>query len=181
MRYTNLTAIWWRMYINPPHFDALPIAITTYDELTFTYKLVLDPANNTAILTSNYVIGRMTSLWLIWWLLLIPVVAHYNATGTYGPNGTKIANQTIYPFLEHQHIEMSIVLFQNSLVLNYTPENTFNNQNATNADIDVSNCAIVTEAGNEDTFKQILAQRNSTTCIIILLIQQKLTLTLMMR
>jgi hypothetical protein len=153
MRYTNLTAIWWRMYINPPHFGALPIAITTYDELTFTYKLVLNPANNTATLTSNYVIGRMTNLWLIWWLLLIPIVAHYNATGTYRPNGTKIANQTIYQFLEQQHIKMSIVLFQNSLVLNYTPENTFNNQNATNADIDVSNGAIVTEAGNEDIFK----------------------------
>jgi hypothetical protein len=155
MRYTNLTAIWWRMYINPlnPHFEALPIAITTYDELTFTYKLELDPANNTAKLTSNYVIGRMTNLWLIWWLLLIPVVAHYNATGTYRPNGTQIGNQTIYQFLEEQHIKMSIVLFQNSLVLDYTTKSTFNNQNVTDADIDVSNGDIITEAGNEDIFK----------------------------
>jgi hypothetical protein len=155
MRYTNLTAIWWRMYTNPlnPHFEALPIAITTYDELTFTYKLVLDPANNTAKLTSNYVLGRMTNLWLIWWLLLIPIVAHYNATGTYRPNGIKIANQTIYQFLEQQHIKMSIVLFQNSLVLNYATESMFNNQNVTDAEVDVSNGDIVTEAGNEDIFK----------------------------
>jgi hypothetical protein len=151
MRYTNLTAIWWRMNITSHDFDRLPIAITTYDELTFTYELVLDPANNTATLTSNYVIGRMTNLWLIWWFL-IPIAAHFNATGTYRPNGLKIANQTIYQFLEQQHIKMSIVLFQNSLVLNYTPESTFNNQNATNAEVDVSNGEIVTEAGNEDIF-----------------------------
>jgi len=141
------------MYINPlnPRFEALPIAITTYDELTFTYELVLDPANNTAKVTSNYVIGRMTNLWLIWWFL-IPIVAHFNATGTSGPNGIKIANQTIYQFLEQQHIKMSIVLFQNSLVLDYTPKSTYNNQNVTDAEVDVSNGEIVTEAGNEDIF-----------------------------
>jgi len=50
MRYTNLTAIWWRMFINPlaPRYEALPIAITTYEELTFTYKLVLNAADHTA-------------------------------------------------------------------------------------------------------------------------------------
>jgi len=126
MRCTNLTAIWWRMFINPlaPRYEALPIAITTYEELTFTYKLVLNAADNTATVTSNYVIGRMTNLWLIWWLFLIPVVAHYNATGTYRPNGAKISNQTIYQFLEQQHIKMSIVLFQNSLVLNDVTKST---------------------------------------------------------
>jgi len=158
MRYTNLTAIWWRMYtnpsnpLNPKYFEPLPIAITTYDELTFTYELILDPANNTAKVTSNYIIGRMTNLWLFWWFL-IPIVAHFNATGTYRPNGVKIANQTIYQFLEQQHIKMSIVLFQNSLVLgDYTPKSTFNNQNVTDAELDVSDGEIVTEAGNEDIF-----------------------------
>ncbi len=86
------------MFINPlsPRYEALPIAITTYDELTFTYKLVLDPASNTATVTSNYVIGRMTNLWLIYWLLLLPVVFHYDASGMYGPAGAKISNQTIF-------------------------------------------------------------------------------------
>jgi hypothetical protein len=155
MRYTNLTAIWWRMFINPlaPRYEALPIAITTYEELTFTYKLVLNAADNTATVTSNYVIGRMTNLWLIWWLFLIPVVAHYNATGTYRPNGAKISNQTIYQFLEQQHIKMSIVLFQNSLVLNDVTKSTFNNQNVTDAEVDVSNGAISTESEGETLFK----------------------------
>jgi hypothetical protein len=155
MRYVNLTAIWWRMFINPlaPRYEALPIAVTTYEELTFTYKLVLDPATNTATVTSNYVIGRMTNLWLIAWLFLTPVVAHYNATGTYWPNGAKISDQTIYQFLEQQHIKMSIVLFQNSLVLNDVTESTFNNQDVTDAEVDVSNGAISTQAGNKEIFK----------------------------
>ncbi len=155
MRYTNLTAVWWRLYTNPnnPSFEALPIAITTYEELTFTYELTLDPANHTAKLTSNYVIGRMTNLWLIFWLFFIPIVAHYNSTGTYRVNGTKIANETIYQFLEKQRIKMSIVLFQNSLVLDQKTKSTFNNQNVTDAEVDVSNGAISTSVGNEEIFK----------------------------
>jgi hypothetical protein len=162
MRYTNLTAIWWKMFINPlaPRYEALPIAITTYEELKFTYKLVLNPDNDTATVTSNYVIGRMTNLWLIWWLFLIPVVAHYNATGTYRPNGAKISNQTIYQFLEKQHIKMSIVLFQNSLVLNDVTKSTFNNQNVTDAEVDVSNGAISTESGGETIFKADFGVKN---------------------
>jgi len=155
MRYTNLTAVWWRMFINPlnPRFEPLPIAITTYEELTFTYKLELNPTNHKAELTANYVIGRMTNLWLIHWLLLIPIVAHYNSTGTYLVDGTKISEETIYQFLDKQHIRMSIVLFQNSLVLDQKTKSTFNNQNVTDAEVDVSNGAISTQAGNEEVFK----------------------------
>jgi hypothetical protein len=155
MKYSNLTAFWWRMFTNPlnPRFEPLPIAITTYEELTFTYKLEVDPTNHKATVTANYVIGRMTNLWLIHWILFWPIVAHFNSTGSYLPNGTKISNTTIYQFLEQQHIKMSIVLFQNSLVLDYTTKSTFNNQNVTDAEINVSNGAIVTEAGNEDIFK----------------------------
>jgi len=157
MKYSNLTAVWWRMFIDPlnPRFEALPIAITTYEELTFTYQLVLDPTNHKATVTANYVIGKMTNLWLISWLLFIPIVTHYNSTGTYRPNGTKIANTTIYQFLEQQHIKMSIVLFQNSLVLDQTTtsKSTVNNQNVTDAEVDVSNGAISTTAANEEIFK----------------------------
>jgi len=161
MRYTNLTAVWWRMYTDPlnPRCDLLtPIAITTYEELTFTYKLKLNPANHKAELTANYVIGRMTNLWLIYWPLyplpLLPVVTHLNSTGAYYLNGTPIPNgPTIYQFLERQHIKMSMVLFQNSLVLDHTTKSTFNNQNVTDAEIDVSNGAITTEASNEKIFE----------------------------
>lgn len=161
MRYTNLTAIWWTMFINPlnPRFEPLtPIAITTYDELTFTYKLELNPTNHKAEVTTNYVIGRMTNLWLIYWpfrpLPILPIVFHFNSTGEYWPNGAKISNTNIHQFLEQQHIKMSIVLFQNSLVLNQkTNSVSNNNQNVTDAEVDVSNGSISTQAGNEEIFK----------------------------
>jgi len=161
MRYTNLTAVWWRIFINPlnPRFEVLPVAIATYEELTFTYKLTLNPDDNTARLTANYVIGRMTNLWLFRWMLVVPIVTHYNSTGTYQLNGTKISDETIYQYLERQHIKMSIVLFQNSLVLDYTTESTFNNKDVTDAEEDVSNGAISTEAGNEKIFEANFATK----------------------
>lgn len=154
MRYTNLSAIWWRMYIDPanPTFDYLPVAVSTYQELNFTYKLVINPTDHTAKLTASYVIGRMTNLWTINYNA-IPVVVHYNATGAYRLGGTKISDETIYQFLEEQHIKMSIVQFQTSLVLKETTRSTSNNQNVTDANTDVSNGAISTSAGNEDVFK----------------------------
>jgi len=155
MRYTNLTAVWWRMFTDPlyPHFEALPIAITTYEELTFTYKLTLNQTDHTAKVTASYAIGRMTNLWLIHWLFIIPIVTHYNSTGAYRLNGTKISNETIYQYLERQHIKMSIVLFQNSLILDHTTKSTFNNQNVTDAEVDVSSGTILTESDNEKIFE----------------------------
>jgi len=164
MRYTNLTAVWWKMFIDPlnPHYEVVPIAITTYEELTFTYDLTLNPTTHTANVTASYVIGRMTNLWLLRWLLVIPIVTHYNSTGTYRLNGTKISDETIYQYLERQHIKMSIVLFQNSLVLDHTTtsKSTINNQNVTDAEEDVSSGAIVTEAANERIFKTDFGTKN---------------------
>jgi len=157
MRYTNLTAVWWRMWIDPanPDFEALPIAITTYDELTFTYELNLNPTNHEATLTANYTIGRMVNLWLIHWLFLLPVVVHYNSTGTYTANGkNKLSDETIYQFLYKQHIKMSIVLFQNSLVLgDIKTQSSYGTQNVTDAELNVSSGEISTKAGNEEIFK----------------------------
>ena len=154
MRYTNLTAIWWRMYTDPvrPRYEKVPIAITTYEELTFTYNLTINPTDHTATVTANYVIGRMTNLWLIHWVVFIPVVVHYNSTGAYWLNGAKISNETIYQFLEKHHIKMSIVLFQNSLVLNHKTKNRYNinNQNVTDAEVDVSNGVITTSTDDEE-------------------------------
>jgi len=161
MRYTNLTAVWWRMWINPlnPHFDILPIAITTYDELAFTYQLDIDPNNHKATVSASYVIGRMTNLWLFFWptifLGLPPIVFHFNSTGTYTPNGKlKLSNETIYQYLTRQGIKMSIVLFQNSLVLSgVKTQSSYENQNVTDTELDVSTGEILTKAGNEEIFK----------------------------
>jgi len=154
MRYTNLTAIWWRMHPDTanPRYEKVPIAITTYDELTFTYNLTINPTEHTATVTASYVIGRMTNLWLIHWLLFIPIVVHYNSTGAYRLNGIQISNETIYQFLKKQNIKMSTVLFQNSLVLNHKTKHRYNinNQNVTDAEVDVSNGSIATSTDDEE-------------------------------
>jgi len=165
MKYTNLTAVWLRTFIDPTNatYAAFPVAITTYDELTFTYQLDIDPNNHRATVTANYVVGRMVNLWFIEWrwvtILTIPVylpeVIHYNATGKYSLDGkTKQSTETIYQFLDRQNIKMSIVLFQNSLFLDsIKTQSTYNNQNVTDAEVDVSNGEISTKAGNEEIFK----------------------------
>ncbi|MFQ6086826.1 MAG: hypothetical protein ACE5OV_02285 [Candidatus Bathyarchaeia archaeon] len=152
MRYTNLTAIWWRMHPEPerPRYEMAPIAITTYEELMFTYNLTINPTEHKATVTANYVIGRMTNLWLIHWLFFIPIVVHYNSTGAYRLNGEKISDETIYQYLEKQNIKMSVVLFQNSLVLNHKTKNTFGNLNVTDAEVDVSSGSITTSADDEE-------------------------------
>lgn len=148
MKYTNLTAIWWRMFINPnnPHYDAIPVAITVCDELTFTYDLTLDPVENKATLTANYVIGKMTDLWLITWFFLLPIFLHYNSTGCYRPNHTKILDETIYQFLQNQKIKMSIIMFQSSVLLDHKANSFANGKNVTDTDLPVDNSIISTEA-----------------------------------
>jgi hypothetical protein len=165
MRYTNLTAIWLRMFVDPANatYSAFPVAITTYDELTFTYRLDIDPNNHKATVTSNYTIGRMINLVFIEWrwvtIFTIPVylpeVVHYNATGKYSLDGkTQLSTETIYQFLDGENIKMSIVLFQNSLVLdNIKTQSAYGTQNVTDAEVDVSEGEISTKAGNEEIFK----------------------------
>lgn len=158
MRYTNLTAIWWRIYpdpTNPRYERKMPIAITTYEELTFTYKLTIDLTQQRAVVTANYVIGRITNLWLIRWVKIIipmPVIVHYNSTGAYKLNGDKISNETVYQFLERQNIKMSIVLFQNSFVLNHQTKHQHSiiNKMVTDAEFDVSNATITTSTTDDE-------------------------------
>lgn len=165
MRYTNLTAVWWTLHPDPvnPRYEKLPIAITTYEELTFTYNLTINPTEHTATVTANYVIGRMTNLWLIYWLFkIIPIIAHYNSTGTYKLNGEKIADETIYQFLEKQNIKMSVVLYQNSLVLDHKTRNAFGNLNVTDAEVDVSSGSITTSTEDgEKVFEASFGRKES--------------------
>src|SRR5437588_767263 len=59
--YTNLNAIWWRIYPNPllPIWDSsTPRAFAQYSQLSFTYDLAIDPSAKTATLTTSYTVGR---------------------------------------------------------------------------------------------------------------------------
>jgi hypothetical protein len=121
-KYTDLAAFWWKTSIDPknPARDPRPIALTVYDELTFTYKLEINPNSGEATLSMNYVIGQMRELWVFWWLIFLPVTVHYNATGCYRLNGEQISEQTIHDFLNTQGIKMSIVNFQATVILDHT-------------------------------------------------------------
>jgi len=144
MKYTNLTALWWRTWIDPvnPHFDnSWPIAITVYDELTFTYNLTIDPTAHTATLTENHIIGRMRDL-LLGGIPLLWV--HYNSTGTYWLDA-KIGSDTIYDFIENNQIKMSVVNFQSSILADRkTYSTTSNGQNVTDTETPVTNTSIST-------------------------------------
>ena len=144
MKYTNLTALWWKTWIDPndPHFEnSLPFAVTAYDELTFKYTLTIDPANNKATLTENHVIGRMRDLIIGQGLIWI----HMNNTGTYGPLGRQLSDQTIYAYLDKNQIKMSIVDYQASVLADHTTySSTTTGQNVADTDAIVSDTTINT-------------------------------------
>ncbi len=149
MTYHNLTAIWWRIYIDPNNssHQKVPVAVSVYEKLTFTYDLIFNPDSNNATLVSNYVIGRMTDLWVVdRWFWFIPVVVHYNSTGCYRLNKSMYSDETIHQFLHRHRISMSIVLFQASTILDHTSKSIVSGQNATDNEIMVSNDTISTLA-----------------------------------
>lgn len=147
MKYTNLTALWWRTWVDPndPHFDnSWPLALTVYDELTFTYKLTIDPSLGTATLQENHVIGRMRYLFVG----LIPLLwVYYNSTGNYGMLGRKISDETIYDYIENNNLKMSVINFQTSILADHeTYSATPSGQNVTDAETSVTDTSINTYA-----------------------------------
>jgi hypothetical protein len=137
MKYNDLAAFWWKTSIDPsnPARDPRPIALTIYDELTFTYRLQIDSNTGEATLSMNYTVGRMRDLWVFWWLVFVPVTVHYNSTGCYRLNGEQISEETIHNFLRNHGIKMSIVNFQATVILNHTAY--FESQGANVQDEDV--------------------------------------------
>lgn len=145
MRYTNLTALWWQTWINPnnPHFESSwPVGLTVYDELTFTYKLTIDPEAGTATLQENHIIGRMRHLFVG----VIPLVwTYYNSTGTYGMLGRKLSDDTIYDFIQDNGLEMSIINFQTSVMADHeTYSQTQSGQTVTDEEIQITDTSIDT-------------------------------------
>jgi hypothetical protein len=155
LNYTNLNAIWWRIYPDPlfPFYDSsTPRALAQYSQLTFNYALAIDPTAKTATLTESYTVGQMTDLWL----LTTNPVQHLNATGTYRLDGTKIpSGPTIYQYLTSNGYKLSIVQSHTAVVASTTTTDTENNGTSVNNDnsVDVSNTGVTTVAGGENVFK----------------------------
>jgi hypothetical protein len=146
MKYTNLTALWWRTWINPnnPRFqNSWPVALSVYDELTFTYKLTIDPDAGTATLQENHVIGRMRHLFAG---PVFPLWTYYNSTGHYGLLGRlKLDNDTIHDFIQDNNLKMSIINFQTSVMADHeTYSQTPAGQNVTDAEVPVTDTSIET-------------------------------------
>ena len=148
MKYTDLAALWWKTSIDSENQskDPRPIALTVYDELTFTYELRIDPTSGEATLSMNYVIGKMRDLWVFAWLWVIPFPFHYNATGCYRINGQQISEETIYAFLNNQGIKMSTVNFQTTVILDNTAHFESSGVDVQNEDVDVDDSTIETFA-----------------------------------
>ena len=150
LKYTNLNAIWWRIGVDPltRYWDSNPRGLARYAELTFTYDLAIDPGTKTAKLTSSYTIGRMTDLWLLGSL----PYRHLNATGTYNLDGQAVGGPTLYEHLQTNEFKLSIVLAQKAILVSQneaqTPRDTVdgNGTSVDDADHDVSNAAVNTEA-----------------------------------
>jgi len=120
MRYTNLTAIWYRTYISEDNhtYVQFPHVITTYDELTFNYTLEIIPDENKAVLRQDHTIGRIRDLWHFGGWRFIPFYNRYNSSGCYR-YGNKISNETVYDFLQEHKIKMSVIDFQTSVTLEH--------------------------------------------------------------
>jgi len=148
MRYTNLTAIWWRTYISEDNETNVsrPWGLATYDELTFNYTLAIDPDMHEATITENHVIGRIRDLWVFYGWFIIPFYNHYNSTGCYR-YGAKLSNETVYDHLQKHGVKMSIVDFQASIMLDRdTCSTSASGQNVTDNEVLVSNSTISTYA-----------------------------------
>jgi hypothetical protein len=158
MEYTNLTAIWWNIRIDPGNstYKSVPVAITVYEKLTFTYNLIFDINNHSAQIVSNYVIGEMTDLWVIDdFVWIFPVIVHYNSTGCYRLNKELYSTQTIHQFLEENNISMSMVFFQASATLDHITESSTNGQNVAENEMIVSDNTITTSTDNDELISSI--------------------------
>jgi hypothetical protein len=68
----------------------------------------------------------------------LPVVTHYNSTGTYNLRQQKIGAENIHEFLERNKISMSIVMGQRTWVADKEVSNKVNGSNAVTEGVDVS-------------------------------------------
>ena len=148
MQYTNLTAFWFKTWIDPnePHFDSSWVALTRYDELTFTYNLTINKDTHQATLTENHIIGRMRDLYFWDMVEGLPALLHFNSTGCYRTFlGTPVTGYpNIYGWLEQNKIKMSIIQYSTTMMINHTTQSKSGTQDVTDKDVNVSTGGVLT-------------------------------------
>ena len=148
MQYTNLTAFWFKTWIDPnePHFDSSWVALTRYDELTFTYNLTINKDTHQATLMENHIIGRMRDLYFWDMVEGLPALLHFNSTGCYRTFlGTPVTGYpNIYGWLEQNKIKMSIIQYSTTMMIDHTTQSKSGTQNVTDKDVNVSTGDVLT-------------------------------------
>jgi hypothetical protein len=165
LNYTNLSALWWRIYPNPlfPFYDSsAPRGLAQYSQLSFTYSLAMDPTAKTATLTESYVVGQMTDLWLF----TTTPIHHLNSTGTFDASGAQLpglaGRQTLSQFLTSGGYKLSIVQSQTAVLASTSTTDSENDGTSVDSDnsADVSNNSVNTIAtGGETVFKSNFAAK----------------------
>ena len=149
MQYTNLTAIWYKTHVDPNNhsYNSTPVAVTKYDELTFTYDLTINKTARKATLTENYVIGRMRDLYFWASVNGLQALLHFNSTGCYRTfAGTQLNGTTVYDWLGENKIKMSIIQYQTTMMINHYVQNLAGSANVTDSDVNVTNTDVATIA-----------------------------------
>ena len=139
MTYKDLAAMWWN--IAGSGLKILPGAFCIYDELGFNYRLVYNKSEGTAKLYVTYSIGEMRDLWTLGHIGFLPVLLHYNDTGTYNLK-QKLGGETLHGFLERNKISMSIVMAQRTWVADKEVSNKVDGIDASTDGVDVSSSAV---------------------------------------
>lgn len=140
MTYKDLAAVWWS--ISGTGYKLLPAAFCVYNELGFNYRLVFSPADGTAKVFATYTIGEMRDLWTLGRTGILPVIVHYNSTGTYNLRQLKVGSETIHGFLERNKISMSIVMNQRTWVADKIVSSKVNGVDASSGGVDVSSGSV---------------------------------------
>ena len=146
MSYTNLTAVWWALELDEeePGYSRIPVAFCVYDELSFDYELVFDPADGEADLHLSYAIGEMRDLWILQWRGVLPRLLHYSDEGSHLGMGIKLSNETIHDFLRSNGIEISLLMLQRNIVVDHSTSSSAGGEDVTDASVDVSSTSIET-------------------------------------
>jgi hypothetical protein len=139
MTYKDLAAMWWN--IAGSGLKILPSAFCIYDELGFNYRLVYNKSEGTAKIYVTYSIGEMRDLWTIGHISFLPVLLHYNNTGTYNLK-QKLGEETLHDFLERNKICMSIVMTQRTWVADKEVSNKIDGIDASSDGVDVSSSTV---------------------------------------
>ena len=84
----------------------------------------------------------MRDLWTLGHVGILPVILHYNDTGTYGPAQRKVGTETIHEFLQKNKISMSIVMGQRTWVADKEVSNKVNGSGAISDGVDVSSGSV---------------------------------------